>query len=150
MNPVVSSHLIVKELKDEPMAIVCCPTNPLSKKQKVYPIDLDEQRLLLTEDCDYRYAFEHSLTQAGAKPRSKLELADVEAIKKCVMAGLGIAVLPEISIKREITEGHMIKINWMGPCLTTKIQLFWHKNKWMSPALKAFVDLTEEYILLNG
>ncbi|MGN7331389.1 LysR family transcriptional regulator [Bacillus altitudinis] len=150
MNPVVSSHLIVKELKDEPMAIVCCPTNPLSKKQKVYPIDLDEQRLLLTEDCDYRYAFEHSLTQTGAKPRSKLELADVEAIKKCVMAGLGIAVLPEISIKREITEGHMIKINWMGPCLTTKIQLFWHKNKWMSPALKAFVDLTEEYILRHG
>lgn len=66
------------------------------------------------------------------------------------MAGLGIAVLPEISIKREITEGHMIKINWMGPCLTTKTQLFWHKNKWMSPALKAFVDLTEDYILLNG
>ncbi|MFB8735268.1 hypothetical protein ACEQPO_20035 [Bacillus sp. SL00103] len=41
----------------------------LWSKQKVYPIDLNEQRLLLTEDCDYRYAFEHSLTQAGAKQK---------------------------------------------------------------------------------
>lgn len=66
------------------------------------------------------------------------------------MAGLGIAVLPEISVKREILEGNIIKINWVEPSFTTKIQLFWHKNKWMSPALKAFVDLTEDYILLNG
>ncbi|MEB2298882.1 LysR family transcriptional regulator [Lysinibacillus xylanilyticus] len=149
MNPVTSSHLIVKELKDEPMAIICCPINPLSEKQEVNPIDLDNQRLLLTEECDYRNAFENSLIQVGAKPRSKLELGDVEAIKKCVIAGLGIAILPEISVKREIIEGSIRKVNWVGPDFTTKIHLFWHKNKWMSPALKAFVDLTENYILTN-
>ncbi|MEW5552485.1 LysR family transcriptional regulator [Peribacillus frigoritolerans] len=149
MNPVTSTHLIVKELKEEPMAIVCCPSNPLSEKQEVLPLDLDNQRLLLTEECDYRYAFENLLTQVGAKPRSKLELADVEAIKKCVMAGLGIAILPEISVKREMIEGSIKKVNWGGSGFTTKIQLFWHKNKWMSPALKAFIGLTEEYILTN-
>lgn len=150
MNPLTSNHLIVKELKEEPMAVICSPSNPLSNKQKVSPIDLTNQRLLLTEECDYRSAFESSLNQAGVKPRSKLELGDVEAIKKCVMAGLGVAVLPEISVKREMIEGSIKKVNWAGPDFTIQIQLFWHKNKWMSPALKAFIELTEDFILTNG
>lgn len=63
--------------------------------------------------------------------------------------GTGIAILPEISVKREMIEGSIKKVNWGGSDFTTKIQLFWHKNKWMSPALKAFIGLTEEYILTN-
>lgn len=150
MNSLTSNYLIVKELIEEPMAVICSPSNPLSNKQEVCPIDLTNQRLLLTEECDYRNAFESTLTLAGVKPKSKLELGDVEAIKECVMAGLGVAILPQISVKREIIEGSIKKVNWAGPDFTIQIQLFWHKNKWMSPALKAFIELTEDYILTNG
>lgn len=150
MNSLTSNHLLVKELKEEPMAVICSSSNPLSNKHEVNPIDLANQRLLLTEECDYRTSFESSLSQAGVKPKSKLELGDVEAIKKCVIAGLGVAILPEISVKREIKEGSIKKLNWAGPDFEIQIQLFWHKNKWMSPALKAFIELTEDYISSNG
>ncbi|RKJ04479.1 LysR family transcriptional regulator, partial [Butyricicoccus sp. 1XD8-22] len=45
MTPFISNHLIVKELKEEPMAIVCSPSNPVSSGSEVKPIDLANQRL---------------------------------------------------------------------------------------------------------
>ena len=108
---------------------------------------MDGQPLLVTEKCDYRRLFEEALTEAAAQPLSKLELADVEAIKKCVMAKIGIAALPKIVVQTEVDQGRMAVLKWVWPEFPIETQLVWHKDKWMSPALKAFLDVTREVIV---
>ncbi|MFB8735269.1 hypothetical protein ACEQPO_20040 [Bacillus sp. SL00103] len=63
---------------------------------------------------------------------------------------LGIAVLPEISVKKEIAEGNIIKINWMDPCFSTKIQLFWHKKQMDVPCFKGICGFNRGLYPLNG
>lgn len=147
MEPLHSPYLIVNELKKEPMAVVCHPDHYLSKKNKVVPADLSNERLLLTEKCDYRNAFEKQIDEEKVSIKSKLELGDIEAIKKCVITNLGIAILPETAVKRELSEGTIHKMNWVYDDFPISIQLFWHKNKWMTPALRKFINMTEDYIL---
>ncbi len=36
-----------------------------------------------------------------------LEFNSVEAIKQCVMAGVGISILPEITVKEDISKGRL-------------------------------------------
>jgi DNA-binding transcriptional LysR family regulator len=147
MIPITAENLIVDALVPEPIVIVSHPDHFLANKSKVNPLDLDGQPLLVTEKCDYRRLFEESLTEAGAQPLSKLELADVEAIKKCVMAKIGIAALPKIAVQTEVDQGRMAVLKWVGPEFPIETQLVWHKDKWMSPALKAFLDVTREVIV---
>ncbi len=147
MIPITSDNLIVELLVPEPIVIVSHPDHFLAHKPEVKPLDLNGQPLLVTEECDYRRIFEESLTEAGAQPLSKLELGDVEAIKKCVIAGIGIAALPKIAVETEVAQGSMAVLKWVGPDFPIVTQLVWHKDKWMSPALRAFLEVAREIVL---
>ncbi|KIL31015.1 hypothetical protein B4067_4061 [Bacillus subtilis subsp. subtilis] len=72
-----------------------------------------------------------------------MEFVSIEAIKQCVMAGLGIGILPEMTVKDDIAAGRMKELNWQSDC-PVFTQLAWHKDKWMSAPLKAFIDLTRK------
>jgi DNA-binding transcriptional LysR family regulator len=43
--------------------------------------------------------------EAGLQPRIAMELGSIEVIKKFVAIGLGIAVVPEVSVRSEVTAG---------------------------------------------
>ncbi|TVT28925.1 LysR family transcriptional regulator [Salinicoccus cyprini] len=146
MKTLTSDSLIVKELKEETMALICSTTNPLGDQKSIRSEDLSGQQLLLTEACDYRTAFEEMLLKIGVETKRRLELGDIEAIKQCVMADLGVAMIPEVVVRKEIQEGRIRKLDWEGNDLDIVIQMFWHKNKWISPALKAFIDVAHEHI----
>ncbi|MDH2359870.1 LysR family transcriptional regulator [Priestia megaterium] len=96
---------------------------------------------------DYRNIFEASLVDAAVQPLCDLELGDIEANKKCVIAGIGIAALPKLAVEKEIEEGSMSVLRWKGPEFPIVTQLVWHKDKWVSPALSAFLDVAREVIL---
>ena len=68
----------------------------------------------------------------------------MEAIKQCVIAGMGVALLPAIVVARELRQ-HQIKVlHWAGPSLDIATQVLWHKNKWVSPAMRAFQEMMQE------
>ncbi|MEH7269982.1 LysR substrate-binding domain-containing protein, partial [Bacillus toyonensis] len=46
--------------------------------------------------CSYRTLFEELFRIEDVYPANKIEFVSVEAIKQCVIADLGIAVLPAI------------------------------------------------------
>ncbi|HYN90021.1 MAG TPA: substrate-binding domain-containing protein, partial [Ardenticatenaceae bacterium] len=103
--------------------------------------------LLLTEQgCNYRSLFERALNAAGVYPSTTLEFGSVEAIKQCVMAGMGITVLPAVAVAAEVAQGRLVALPWADRPLDMVTQMLWHKDKWLSPALGAFLDLTREML----
>jgi DNA-binding transcriptional LysR family regulator len=110
--------------------------------------DLKDETFLLTKmGCSYRMLFENSLKSAGVFPMDKIEFSSIETIKQCVIAGLGVALLPEMAVKKDIIEGKMREIPWKGfePSLFT--QIAWHKDKWSTSPLEAFINLTRQIFL---
>ncbi|MBY7141941.1 LysR family transcriptional regulator [Virgibacillus sp. NKC19-3] len=139
-------YLEATPLLQEKLILVASPANPLASKATVQPDDLQEETILLTEKgCSYRNLFEQKLYEYQTSPKNTIEFVSLEAIKKCVIANLGIAMLPEMTVAEDLKEGSLAALHWdvSMPLLTTQMAL--HKNKWLSPQLDDFVNLTKMY-----
>ena len=82
------------------------------------------------------------LTETGAAYRYELEqmLAEKE-IEIVPVLEIGISFLPEFTVKEEIEKGVLFEIRTDLPGVKMYHQLLYHKNKWMTPPMKAFLDL---------
>lgn len=137
--------LHVESLAREEILLVAPPNHMLVAASAVGPPDLLGEPLLLTEaGCAYRVSFEQALEAAGVTPRERLEFSSVEAIKQCVIAGMGLAVLPAVTVARELAQGELTALNWAGPPLTMTTQLIWHAKRWCGPTLSAFLALARQ------
>lgn len=131
--------LCVDDLGVEPVVVVGPSDHGLAKRKQIFAADLRDETLLLTEaGCCYRQRFEQALIAAKVHPRSVVEYSSIEAIKQCVGSGMGIGVLPQISVQAEAHRGSLALLRWKGPSLTMRRQLVWRRAKWISPAFAAF------------
>lgn len=143
--PCIEPDLVSHVLFEEPMAVIAAPGHPLAKKHQILPYDINGESLILTaEGCTYRKVFESILAQAGAKPSAVMGVSSNEVIKKFVCDGWGIGFLPRIVIQQELKANQLIELPWSGPPFGIKAQLIYHKNKWLSPSLKAFIEVILE------
>jgi DNA-binding transcriptional LysR family regulator len=142
-SPAASGNLIAEPLTHEPLLLLTYPSHPLARAPLVCPSQLQHEALLLTETgCTYRKLFQRTLIAASAWPDNVLEFSSIEAIKQCVMAGMGIAFLPAIAVKSELAQGRLVALRWSEGDYRLVTQMVWHRDKWLSPALRAFLDLS--------
>jgi DNA-binding transcriptional LysR family regulator len=142
-EPVQPPQLVVEPLIRERLVLLAPAGHRLSTLERVGPADLQGEPLLVTEaGCSYREFFERALSTANAVPATTLEFSSVEAIKQCVMAGMGLTILPEVAVAAEVAQGRLVILPWAGPTYNLVTQLAWHKDKWLSPALQAFLEIT--------
>lgn len=99
----------------------------------------NETFLYTEHGCSYRDFFEEYLRQRGVIADHTMEFWSVEAIKQCVMCGLGVSLLPLITTRTDIEEGKLQGTLVRDALFST--QMVYHKNKWLSPAMAAFTDI---------
>lgn len=143
-------QLILEPLCQVPIYVVARPDHRLARQQQIEISDFRNETLLLTErGCTYRAAFERILHQAGVRPATVMEFHSIEAIKQCVLGGMGVAVLPEMAVHSELLQGRLVRLSYPGQPTTLMTYLTWHKDKWQSPALQAFLRVTREMLTGN-
>lgn len=145
-EPVESANLIVEPLVAEPALIVAPPNHPLARLSAVGQQDLAGEAVLLTEEgCAYRRLFESTTKDVASNVGpTTLEFSSVEAVKQCCVAGTGIAVISAVSVREDLRAGRLVELPWTGPGFGVVTQIVRHKDKWISPTLKAFLEITRE------
>lgn len=132
----------------EPVTILAYHGHPLLNKSKVIPNDFENIPLLLTGNgCCYRGSFLKSLSELHITPRIIMETDSIQAIKQAAISGLGICVLPEIAASEEISSGRLLPLPYSTDDFPIVSQMLYHKDKWMSPALSAFISLSKEFLI---
>ncbi|QTM98856.1 LysR family transcriptional regulator [Sediminibacillus dalangtanensis] len=100
------------------------------------------ETMLVTEyTCSWRPLIEDYLKKEAGY--AKIELPSIEAIKQCVLSGLGKAMLPSFTVKDAVENGELTAI----PITTgNEIGIYTavHKDKWRSRNLQAFLSLLSE------
>ena len=133
--------------REETMLLLAYPGHPLLEKEKILPEDLKGESLILTEvGCSYRASFERILKDAGICPRITIESGSVHAIKQFTMSGMGISLLAKVAVEEELANGKLLALNWLGADFEIVSQVLYHKSKWLSPALEAFISLCREML----
>ena len=143
-DTVPNAALVSAPLQTEKILLLGHASHPLTRKAGVHPSDLTGQTLLLTESgCGYRNKLDRILTLQSIRPGNITEFSSVEAMKQCVAAAMGLGLLPEIVVARELRQRQFKAMRWAGPPLDIRTHILWHKDKWVSPAMAAFRDLVQ-------
>lgn len=134
-------RVVSVRLRTERVLFVTNPLHPLTRQAEVFAEDLTGQTLLLTEaGCGYRKKLDTMLALKHIRPGSVTEFNSVEAIKECVRLKMGIGLLPEIVVAADVKRGHLVPLPWNGPTMDIATHILWHKDKWHSPAMDAFIQ----------
>ena len=101
----------------------------------------DVEWIMTEASCNYRIMLEKVLRTNGIPITIGLELGNPEAIKRCVMAGSGISLLPRMVVDEEITRGTLIELPFRHPDIRLDVQMVIHPKKWMSHSLIEFIEM---------
>ena len=88
--------------------------------------------------------FEQMLAEEKVRTASILTFNSIEAIKQCIGQGVGVTLIPEMAVAKDIVAGELVRLPWVEKELETAILMIRHKDKWIPPALKDFMDLVRE------
>ncbi|THE09389.1 LysR family transcriptional regulator [Bacillus timonensis] len=119
-------------LLEEDLVLVASHTHHLHRKEKLTLKAIAQETILLTEKgCSYRTQFESKFQLEGIYPDHVIEFVSIEAIKQCVIAGLGISLLPRMVVEKELNSGSLFKLPIplaLNPIFT---EMAWHKDKYI-------------------
>lgn len=141
----VDSALTRTIIREEPLVLVAPASHPLARLEQVTLQDLNNCELIVSEEsCIYRSLFENLLRDHGIVFRIGFELSNLEAIKRCVRNGLGIALLPRIVAEEEIERGNLSELSFAHPEIHFDLQLLLHPKKWKSLPLQSLIQMLLE------
>ena len=132
--------MVVHCLHEERMCLAASPMHPMAQLASITPYDFRDACLIITaEGCGYRPLILSMLAHYETEPQRFMELTSIGAIKACVVGGMGVAILPYISVQEEILRGELVEIPMDFETFTVYSQLFYHRSKWIHPALERFI-----------
>ena len=81
------------------------------------------------------------LTAAGVAPRGRLVASSLEAVKRCAEAGLGVTVVPNIAVERELAEGLLVELALDAPGLDYRFILATRRGEAVPPTVGALLEI---------
>ena len=139
---IMDTDLVVKNLKDECMAIIASPDADLEFLSTNLVNETARENIILSENgCSFRIAFENYLKHKKIRYKNPLEFSSIEATKKCVMNGLGISFLPLYTVRAELKEGSLKMVELKEPIGKFSTQLAYHKNKSISGPMSKLIEI---------
>lgn len=142
-GPVKSADIIEKSIRNDDLTVICAPDHPLAQKRKVVINDLTGLPFIIREPgSGTRTIFENALQEVDIAWELAGIYNNIEAIKHAVIKGLGLAVVPRISIEDEIQAGTIAPIKVDGLKLARKFNLIYHRQKFFTKAMQSFIDIT--------
>ena len=82
------------------------------------------------------------LDEQNVRHDNSIELHSVEVLKRGVMAGVGITILPEVAVAEEVALKRLAVLPWDESKTEVAVLMIWYKERWLSPTLHAFMEIT--------
>ncbi|WP_411137062.1 LysR family transcriptional regulator [Streptomyces sp. C10] len=136
-----SQHHRMEPILGEQVVLVASPGHPLAGRT-VTPADLVREHLLFREEGSAtRRAQDDALARWKLSPARCSEIRGNETLKHAVIAGLGIAVIPQRCVDRELQDGRLALLRPVPGLPTCTITLATSRETSLSPAEQEFASL---------
>lgn len=141
-QPLTDSCLQIHYDQELSLHLFTVPDHPLASMQLLTVEQLHHQPFILTKpDCCYRKQFETQINQTPLQ--IIMETSSIQTIKEMTLKGLGICLLPDLAVCRELEQGLLVKLP-LNLEFSIHSQLVSHPSKWLSPEAKQFIELLQK------
>lgn len=138
IDSVVEGATYIKEMREEKIVCVVSNDHPYKEKTIIQMEGLENEKLIVyPEICDVRKMIMNMFQGIGAKPIIAFETSYAEPMLAMVGAGLGITLLPEMSVEQAVKQGNVHVIS-VEPPLMRKIYFVSHRKE--CPLWQSFED----------
>jgi len=96
------------------------------------------------EKCVFRQIFERYLQQKSILLDHTIELWSIHTIKSLVKNNVGISFLPRFTVQKELDSGELEEIQTDISAASISAVCGYNKTKWLSPAMKLFIQLLQD------
>ena len=135
-------HSIIVYLDE--LIFVVPPTHPLAAESEVSIRQLGAESFVAhIVSSPYREKVIQAFRRHKTPLHMDIELPTLQAIKRFVAMGNGVALLPEISVENELARGELVRIPVRELRLHRKLRLVYRKSASISHAAQAFLKVAE-------
>jgi len=103
-------ELVEKHLEEDEVVVVAAAGHPLTLAARVGPAELARHRYVGREPGAILERLAEEILGERYEATQKIELGHLDAVRGAVLAGLGYAVLPRISVARELADGRLVEL----------------------------------------
>lgn len=140
-------------LYSEAIVLVVHPRHPLAGRSEVTAEQLASEPFITSDRASgYWSQVDQFWAHSGIAPRVTMELDSIEATKRMVMYGLGLAMLPQGTVEGELKTGQLVVLPVAGMSHLTRQSLLIHrKGKVWSGITRGFLEIlsTMFHVKLN-
>jgi DNA-binding transcriptional LysR family regulator len=87
------------------------------------------------------------LADEKVRPGVVLEFSSTAAIRECVAQGIGLSILPLAAMAEKRPTGRVRILPLQDGELEVACLMIWHRQKWISPTLRSFMDISRDELM---
>ena len=146
VRAVVHPDVETVHLYEDEVVLVTNSKHPFAASGEARLEDVGRQPLILFDKgSSYHDLVQGLFRQGGVVPWTAMELDSMDATKKMVEEGLGIAMLPRVSVEREVKLGVLAEIKLRdAENPRRRIALIYRRNRRPSRTVVAFLNILHE------
>jgi DNA-binding transcriptional LysR family regulator len=149
-SPVMNKNLVVEVCRKDRLVAIVSPVHPLAAKRQIRMPELLEYPYIAREEgSGTREVIQDYLHEQGLNPGDvhiSMELGSPEAIKGAVEAGMGVAVVSEVTIHKELQLGTLVALE-LDPQIQRPFSFLHQKQKFRQRAMDELLEFARAYCL---
>lgn len=143
-KPNDNSVIAVPVMTDE-LALIVAPTHPLASRTSVSVKELGVETFIAHNAVSpYRAKVIETFEKHKTRLNISVELPSLEAIKRLVETGAGVALVPKLTAQNELANGELKALSVEEMKLERKLNIVYRKNSVLSHAAKVFLKLAKD------
>jgi DNA-binding transcriptional LysR family regulator len=143
---VENTDFIVDKFAEDELILVCPSDHPWKDRKEIQLEELGNERMIWRESISgTRLIVENMLREHGVleKIESYMEIGSTQAIKSAVEAGLGISILPRLTVARELEQGFLRKVDIYRINMARNLWLVRKNKRFNKIGVSKFVDFLQ-------
>jgi LysR family transcriptional regulator, transcriptional activator of the cysJI operon len=140
-GPVTREELVVTPFATDQIRCFTSPRGPLARKSSLQAADFATATLLVREEgSGTREVVLAALEDAGIRFGRLMLFGTIEAIKRAVTEGLGVAWLPIVAVQAELKANTLLQLHVENVVVERRFSIVRRRDTAPSAATKAFIE----------
>lgn len=129
----------------EPVHFFAVPGHPLCGKKHILLEDIMQFNLIRgNPELSYEKNLETAMAETGQTAGQAMEIDDLKLTVRLLLLGDGITLLPDSLIREYIQDNRLERLDYRLPGHEIWQQTIYHKNKWLTGAMSAWIKMLED------
>lgn len=132
-----------RSLFKDRMTFVVPPIHPWAEKGIPDEADFEKVQFIIYARASGTHRLvEDYFAARGIRPRAPLVLGDMEAIKEMSKIGIGVGIVAEWVVRREVEEGTLVALPANGHEIEREWSVFWNEDRPLSLVEETFAGIS--------